>query len=331
MDTSFLYFDSHNKVDIFRSLNKFIPNDSPERLLTIKKYPFYQYASGKFVLVDQALLVDKCYNQFINDFWFDKVKNILDKDGNKLFTIRKYRGVIGEFVEQYVSAIFKKMFSKRKHYAVKTTDELKVKTGKKEIELSDIYIRVNKDIFIAEIKSTGIYDEEKFSNDLDGFYKGNRDAFFKSFGIDQLLTAIKNLDEFGPLIDSQYPKQKKVKIYPAIIVNEKAMQTPLMAHIFNSRFNEQIATVKSANKHIFPLSLIHVSDIEQLDGHVSDNPSLFWKILDNHRKNDKFIPPFYQTLSGMGVFATYESIESTLQEIYELYAANGEDENSLHC
>src|SRR5215831_16678854 len=96
---------------------------------------------------------------------------------------------------------------------------------------------------LAEVKSTGIYDKEKYCGNLDEFYKEGREKFFDAFGLTQLLNAINNLPETAEQFDSSFPKSKRIKLFPALIVNEKALQTPLMAQVFNGRFQELLGKI----------------------------------------------------------------------------------------
>jgi len=73
-----------------------------------------------------------------------------------------------------------------------------------EIEITDIYIRFNNKIFLAEVKSTGLYDEEN-SGDINALYKNNRDTFFKSFGVNQILNSIATLKDRIKIVDPRFP------------------------------------------------------------------------------------------------------------------------------
>ncbi|MEI9954912.1 MAG: hypothetical protein WDM90_01030 [Ferruginibacter sp.] len=240
-------------------------------------------------------MLEKTYNQFLNDFWFDKVKLERNRNGTELCSIDTYRSVIGYFFEKYTNDSIKTSFSNALHWKVKTFNELKVIKERLEIELADVYIRHNNKICIGQVKSTGLYDTEKYAGDIDKFYKNDRSRFFKSFGIDQLITSINNFETTVIQIDPYFPIIKPYKIYPLIIINEKALQTPVMAQIFNQRFNELRSSLNENSKMtVYPLALIHVSDLEQMEEPLKNAPNLFWKILDYNKRNTNFVPPFTQ-------------------------------------
>ena len=48
------------------------------------------------------------------------------------------------------------------------------------------------------------------------------------------------MDNYMINIDPKFPKGHQYKIYPCLFVNDKALQTPLMADTFNDRFQELI-------------------------------------------------------------------------------------------
>lgn len=302
LDVSFFYQVQPKDEDLFETLSKRIPVLYPERLISIKKYPFYKGKQGEYFLVDPVLLREKCYSQLINDFWFDKIKPAVNADGTKYMSIDRYRSVIGYFFEHYLKSVIQYSFQNGKYFVVKLFDELKLKNAKKqEIELADVYIRDKKRVFVGQVKTTGLYDTEKYAGDINAFYKNNRNAFFKSFGIDQLVESIKNLEELAPKIDKSFPAGKGYHIYPAIIVNEKAMQTPLMAEIFNIRFRELIEPYLSPKVSIYPVTVIHINDWERMQGALHKMPGFLWDLLDYNRRDIRFIPPFYNTLDIQNV------------------------------
>ena len=94
---------------LFKSLSEKYPNEYPERLISIKKSPFYQISDNEYCLIDNILALDKCYNQFINDFWFDYINSVKKENGSIAFTIKDYRSIIGYFLENYTEQILLKM------------------------------------------------------------------------------------------------------------------------------------------------------------------------------------------------------------------------------
>ena len=297
IDLSFHYYvKDPADIAFFEQLSGIYNNESVEKLISVKKFPLYKIKDNVYMLMDNQLAIDKCYNQFINDFWFDCVKQIKEEDGKAAYKMQYYRSVIGYFLEDYCRQILSFCFANVKYWIVKSFDELKVNHHGQEIELSDIYVRSNKKIFIAEVKSTGLYDDAKFSGDVQTFYKSGRDEFFKSFGLDQLVKSIQNLAIYGSEIDENFPKEKAYRIYPAVVVNEKALQTPLMGQIFNQRFQEMIVPIRDSKVTISPLAVIHISDLEQIQEDVKNQSNVFWDILKFHVREPRFMPPFYNSI-----------------------------------
>jgi len=324
IDMSF-YYQLKNADDIvlFDQLSKHYPSESVEKLISVKKFPFFKSRDTIYLLIDNVLALDKCYNQFINDFWFDCVKLITNDQHKTKYKMQDYRSVIGYFLEDYCKEILQYSFEKAKHYAVKSFDELKLIHNGHEIEISDIYVRHEKKIFLAEVKSTGLYDDAKFSGDVNTFYKSGREEFFKSFGLNQLAKAIENIELLAENIDTKFPVGKSYRIYTAIVVNEKALQTPLLAEIFNQRFTELVVHLKTDRVTISPLSVIHVSDLEQMQEQLHDKPEVFWDILHFNIREPKFMPPFYNSLIRKNIKPNYDRVMEMYIKLFEKFSPEG--------
>ena len=304
IDTTFIYYPKEDTLKLFETFSQRFPNTEYEKLLSIRKYPFYN-SGESFLLTDNTILLEKSYSQFLNDFWFDKVKNIKDGNNQAVFNIKRYRSIVGEFFESYLKSITEHIAAQAKHFKVKSFDELVMDIDGEENELTDIYIRYVDKVFLGEAKSTGIYDKEKYSGDLNEFYKESREKFFDSFGMKQIVRAITLLPAHATKVDPGFPQKGKVRIFPALIVNEKALQTPLMAQIFNKRFQELVKPLDLGKYIVAPLSLLHVSDLENMEEHLNEDPKRLWKILEHHTRHAIFMPPFFNTLNVLGVKPTY--------------------------
>jgi hypothetical protein len=70
-----------------------------------------------------------------------------------------------------------------------------------------------------------------------------------------------------------------------------------MAQLFNKRFKEQLINVKFTKINVKPLGLTHISDWENAEDYLSENPKQIWGLLDYHYRNKQFIPPFFNTLN----------------------------------
>jgi hypothetical protein len=275
-----------------------------------------------YYLMDNIILLEKCYSQFINDFWFDKIKQLPNNSKRNIYSVNNYRSIVGKFFEMYLQDILKFSFEKVKHFKLKTFDELRVTINNKNQELTDVYIRHDNKVFLAEVKSTGIYDNEKYSGNLNSFYKEGREKFFDAFGMTQLLTAIKLLKNVANQFDKGFPLNKNIKIYPALIVNEKALQTPLMAQVFNQRFQELLSNTEINLIHISPLSIIHISDWETMEEELNRNPKFIWDILKYNTRNSTFIPPFFNSLNRKQIKPDYKKVRVLFEELISKYSTS---------
>jgi hypothetical protein len=319
LDTTFIYYPTKKNESIFIALSKVFPNAYPEKVLSIRKFPFFK-APNSYYLTDGTMLLEKCYSQFINDFWFDRIKGMRNEKGEILYDIRYYRAVVGKFFEYYIKSSLEFMMENAKHFKLKSFDDLLLMKNGQEIEFTDVYLRFNNKIFIAEAKSTGIYDKEKYSNELNEFYKDGREKFFDSFGMKQLVNAIKTLKSQVLNFDQGFPQSGALKLFPALIVNEKALQTPLMAQVFNNRFIELIKDFDIDNLKIAPLAILHISDFENMEEMVHKDPKLIWQLFERHASNTLFIPPFFHTLNISKVKPFYTRPSRLIYRLIDKYS-----------
>ncbi|PQJ69252.1 hypothetical protein [Polaribacter butkevichii] len=300
---------------LFEELSEKMETNDFHKLLNIRKNPFYKFDKSTYVLTDNIFLLEKTYSQFINDFWFEKIKINISKENKKTYNIANFRSNVGYFFENYVDSIIKYSFQKASKFKIKLFEDLE-KSGK---EFSDIYIRNKNKIILGEVKSTGLYDAEKYSLDIDSFYKGNRNLFFKNFGINQVVESIKNFRTEINKFDNQISSKGYYIIYPIIVFNEKALQTPLMSIIFQKRFEELITDYKDRKLKIKPLSIIHISDLERMEGYINKNPQKIFEILNKHCYNLDFIPPFNITLNIMNLKIDYKKPKALFKKLISKY------------
>lgn len=287
----------------------------PVKLLNIKKHPFYKNLSGHYILSDNLLLLDKAYQQLINDFWYDHLMHLNTK--SKPFSFQDYKALIGRFFEQYVDGLIRRSFAAQPGYVIKSLDELKVKVKKQQTDAADLYIRQHDKVLIGEIKSTAIYDDERYGGNLNALYRNDRAKFFKKFGLDQLVSYIKKLKEHLKEIDQGLAEQKKIRVWPVIIFNEKAFQTPMMAPVFNKRFKELLGDEKLPGMYVYPLTIMHVGDVEQMHIAVKKQPGLLWELLTRNFSQTKFIPPFYITLNRNHIKHDYSTVRERFTQLVD--------------
>ncbi len=308
-DPYLYFFDVMSKRTVCQDINK---------LIGIKKSPFYKNSRDEYILTDNILLLDKAYQQLINDFWFDYLTGKQGKNG-KPYKFQDYKSVIGRFFETYVDGLLRKAFDNQRDFVLKTLDQLKVKVKKQESDTADFYVRHFRKIIIGEIKSTSIYDEQKFGGNVELLYKNNRNEFFKKYGVDQLVEYITNLKTFLKDIDPELAgkKRMKIRIWPVIIFNEKVFQTPLMAPVFNKRFKELLGDTKLPGMHIYPLTIMHVGDLEQMHQELYQRPYRIWNLLSRNFLGTKFLPPFYITLNRNHIKHKYDTVRKRVFDILE--------------
>ena len=184
-DMNFYYIlpESHPVKFLFDKLSQRFSQAETIKLLDIRRGPFYHGDKGHYVLTDNSILLDKAYQQFINDFWFDYLKG-KNKLNGKEFKFQDYKSIIGYFFEDYVQEIVTSALKGNADYFIKMFEELKIKEKNKEEEKGDIYIRHRRKIMLAEVKSVSLYDNEKYGGTIEALYKNDRDKFFDSFGVD---------------------------------------------------------------------------------------------------------------------------------------------------
>lgn len=294
---NFFYLVQDGYQDLFNRLSVRIKNSEAFKLLSIRKSPFIKVGELEYLVTDISFLIEKGYTQFLNDFWFDKIKHIKNSKGEQKFTIDSYRSEFGYFFEKYVAQILTKSFENYKYSKLLMFDQLKINTSKGHIEIADIYLRYGNKILLGQVKSGSIYDNEKFGGSVESLYKNDRDKFFENFGVNQVINSISAMDDYILNVDHEFPKGHQYKVYPCIIVNDKAFQTPLMPDVFNIRFHELL--IGSSNKKVLiqPLTIIHISDLEVLEDLLSGNPKELWSLLEYHHRDKFFSPPFYGTVN----------------------------------
>ncbi len=292
----FLYNLKKEEDDLFNRLSVRIRNKETYKLINIRKSPFIKIDTYSYILTDYSILVVKVYSQFLNDFWFDKIKHLRNDVGKPKYSPKFYWSKFGKFFEHYVSQIFNKCFENFIGATLLMFDKLKVKTENGEIEVADVYLRNKNKVIIAQVKGGNIYDKEKYGGCIETLYKKNREAFFENFGVNQLIKSLSSMKDNIVKLDSQFLKEKQYEVYPCIIVNDKSFQTPLMPSILKTRFKELIKNFTFDKLIIKNLTVLHISDLEILENILNENPEQIWKLLEYTQLDDEFVPPFYNAI-----------------------------------
>ncbi|MCW3116662.1 MAG: hypothetical protein JWM28_744, partial [Chitinophagaceae bacterium] len=90
------------------------------------------------------------------------------------------------------------------------------------------------------------------------------------------------------------------------------------AQIFNKRFQELLGSDKPKGMYIYPLTLIHIGDFEQLQSALEKNPNRLWELL-TYNIRAKFLPPFYNTLNRNEIKHDYSIVKGRVSAIFEQY------------
>lgn len=296
-ELNFFYLVQDGHQDLFDRLSKRITNKETYKLISIRKSPFINVGNLKYLLADNSFLIEKAYSQFLNDFWFDRVKQLTDVKGKPKFTINLYRSEFGHFFEKYLSKILTKSFENYKYSKLLMFDQLKINTTKGQIEIADVYFRYGNKIFLGQVKSGSIYDPEKFGGSVEVLYKNDRNKFFENFGVNQVIDSLTRMDEYVQTLDAKFPKGHSYEVYPCIIVNDKSFQTPLMPNTFNTRFQELLKGFSIKKVRVNSLTVIHINDLERLEDSLNKNPKEIWELLKYNHRDNRFAPPFYNTIN----------------------------------
>lgn len=319
------FYFKHEKNDSFLDLlsDSSFNNKQTELLLRLKKFPMYKVSEDAHVLMDVTFLFNKLYYSFLNDFWFDYLKPQKNDSGAEKFNYAHYRGVFGSFFESLVGEIIQRSFYHLMYPKPMLFGDLVVKGSNGKIEIADIYVRQNKKVLVGQVKSSSIYDKEKYSGDIDTLYKKNREKFFKDFGVDQTFESIKNILKYSNLFDPRLQPKRSIEFYPIVIVNDKVFQTPLLPNLLHKRFQELLAAENFIPHIIHPLVVTNIADWEYLENALATKKTTIWDTLKNHyQKIDKTImPPFiYTSDMFIGQGAIVDRVSDKIKSIIAKYS-----------
>ncbi|NER09988.1 hypothetical protein [Muriicola jejuensis] len=232
--------------------------------LEIKKAPLYKLegAEGKdediYILMDNTFLIEKCYDLFFWDFYFDVLKP-------KGIKIEDWGSEVGKFFEEYSDTILRRIFDKQKDINIKSTNELVVKG----VEYADFLIRRKRQIVLIQAKRTflpQIKYKEVYS--LEDYKEINKEEFYERFGLNQIVDmSIARINEYLYEVDPNTPKSK-LFIYPVLLINEPIISMGITTYIFNKKFydlmNEKRIPLESKEYRISRLVILHIGELERL-------------------------------------------------------------------
>lgn len=85
-DWDFFYLSDGNDTFI-KALSIRHKNSKTYNLLSIKKSPFIDVNNNRFLISDNVFLLEKTYNQLVNDFWFDYIKPLYKKTKDNKYNV----------------------------------------------------------------------------------------------------------------------------------------------------------------------------------------------------------------------------------------------------
>jgi len=260
-------------------------------IIPIRKYPIYKIKESdrQYIILDFVLLLEKMYEMFINDFYFDWLKA-------KDFMFDEYMGIVGKFFEGYCSKILNRMFE-WSDSKIQCTSENKIYVGKNEDELCDVYYREGKNILFGEMKATGIYSSHR-EGFTDSMFGEDKEKFYKSISLNQLIKNIRRLHEYGEQIDEDFPTGSNTVVYPILILNEKYYRATYVPVALQERIIAEFEKEKlPSNIIVRPITVIHISDLEAMEEMIHKRKITIWELLKrNYIKNPQKPNPISFTM-----------------------------------
>jgi hypothetical protein len=246
---------------------------------SIKKYPFYKISDSEYIKLDHDYAIQKFYPTIYDDCFFDYLK----PNGK---TIKWFNGCRGIINEQVITHRLNRLFLRQRHIKLKFWENLKYDSNGNPlgIEIADYYARKGSKVFIAEIKSSSMSIAQMSGKIDDILSKSGNDfsEFLEKFGINQLVQHVKRLIENPVYFEKELPN--KLKIYPTIIVSERAINSPLIVKILRNKFNVLIKEEIGDTDHtIKPLCVIQDTAVFRIE--ASRIGKLIWYILDKHGRD----------------------------------------------
>jgi hypothetical protein len=297
--------------------------------LVVKKNPIYEwqfYASDEFVgflILDQKFLLDKIDGLFINDFWFDYLKE------HSQMNRKDWGNFIGsEYFEPFVGEIIQNSLRDRRDYSVKMFNDLKIKYDRNnEVEIADVYVRHKQRILLAEVKSNFInmIDGYKSITSLEDFKNLDLEKFYKSFGLKQLVEkTIKQFNNYkGYLKDDGLDLNRKVSLFPVVIVNEPILSSGLFQFPLRLKFESMLEReniqMKTKEHLIWPLLIINIEELQELEQSLKDNSVGLFDILMSFHDKTRILRNTKQKINSHNELLSMTNIINQKLEVKKLF------------
>ncbi|GAA3623014.1 hypothetical protein [Flavivirga jejuensis] len=239
-----------------------------------------------YIVLDNIFFIEKMYSLFVNDFWFDYLKQ------NEVCNRTDWGNFIGAtFFEPFLEEIFTNSLQNSPYYIYKSTDDLKVSLGRKsEVEYADFYLRKGNKIALIEAKSNYIpmVQGYKLVATVDDYRNLNLPKFYKDFGLSQLSSkTIKFFHEYKMSIgDDGLNENKRVHLYPVLLVNEPILSSTYVAFAMKQRFlkllEEEGIDLSNEQHSIKPLIILSVSELQAMEESLKSGDCDFFKLFQGY-------------------------------------------------
>lgn len=279
--------ESISRLDKLSVRGKGKPNEGLRKFefMEIKKSPFYKVEGDEksiYVLMDNIFLIEKVYDLFYWDFFFDKISVGLNRRDRES-ALKKWGGEIGLFFESYIKSILDYIYKGREDIVYKTAEELKLDDNN---EFSDLYIRRDNNVIVGQAKCSYISQikyKEVYS--LDDYYNLDKDEFYKRFGLFQLVdTTILKFENYIEKIDCSSPSS--VTVYPVLVVNEPIVSNVIFPKVFAEKFKNELRkkgfNFENENFNLKRLIVIHIGELERIQQSLKDKDFEFDHLLQKH-------------------------------------------------
>jgi hypothetical protein len=288
-----------DNIEAIKILDKFsskveyeIPEKSDLKLFDffpLKKSPLYkgEIKDDKeiisYLLMDEGFYIEKTYSIFMNDFWFDYLKP------NEICERTDWGNFIGaKFYEPFVEEILKESFLNAPNIILKSTNQLIFNIGDGSTEYADFYVRENQNVALFEVKSGFIplVHGYKTVKSIEDYNSIDLDKFNKDYGLTQLAEkTIKKFHLYKKKIDDpNFKSERKVQIYPVIIVNDPIISSSIVTFVLKRKFNELLEleniNKKTKDHNIRDLCILNVSHLQEMEQYLKDKKISFFNMLD---------------------------------------------------
>jgi hypothetical protein len=257
--------------------------------LPLKKAPLFKCSEKddkdiiSYVVIDEGFYIEKSYSLFINDFWF---KYLLP---NNIKNRKEWGGFIGSsFFEPFIEEILKESFSKTPTIILRSSSELLFNIEGRPIEYADFYIRNKQKVALLEVKSGFIPLDTGYKtvSTIEDYRLLDLNNFNKNYGITQL--AEKTVKKFHlykkEINDPSFSTERKVQIYPVLVVNDPIISSGIFPFVLKRKFNDLLAKEgisKKEKRHLITdLCIINVAHLQEMEENLKNKKVDFFALLD---------------------------------------------------